>query len=935
MISARLPFDAALGDVRVTQGNGTLPSHTGLLNWSWDFDVPVGTPILSIADGVVVDYFDSAADGEDGVGRMGNLITIEHAGGYSTLAHLARGSVPDWIKDAVDRGDRPFVAQGTEIGTVGLTGYVIPGEGGDGSHIHITVGATTIPFGASTGHAFPIANGSPEANSATPVRFAEVSGNGLPQQGLTYASQNMLIEPSTGDGLDFLIANLNGRYALYNFDTDDISLTGSFGRQITDVAQGAFGEVYAIDFSRMYRVDIESGETSLLYSLPISNANSLTIFENNGAAQAIIAGGNNWVQFYAETGVEYDRGTLPSGHTAAGDVILLRDDDGRPQEYVFSTTSGGRPHLVRYQFDPVQTVTEEHPVRDLWGLANGLDGEGFFGFAGNAMYGFERDPLVGQSLRNFNDAGLTNISGATRIQPGQTGILDGTGLSLQLFAPNLSTPIGAEYVTTVDPLTPIRDLNALFQGGPAGSRRVEATIEVRDQIVSYTVNENAPGRFAAVDPDTGFNGYSFRFHELADNPAMSLLAAEIVSGGTTLSGFTNEFVFHTEDTLFIDFNGLSYQPGDRVAVRMILNTDIPGGVPQDSMVFGDGFFAAYDLDLGRAVFRLYQATLGREPDAAGQAGWTEGLAMGATTLLGVATGFVSSREFQNTYGALDNVGFVSQLYQNVLGRAPDAGGLAGWVGALEGGQSRAQVVLGLSESQEFINATNRVATEFTLARDPAVWQGDVFRLYQATLGREPDLAGFQGWLTALSEGTPFLTAVNGFVQSREFQNTYGALDDAGFVSLLYQNVLGRDADAAGLAGWVSELASGSSRAEVVRGFAQSAEFIRDTTPALREWIRAQGIDDVLNGGPGMNELWGGPMADVFRFQQADSGMHRVQDLEPWDYLDFRGFGFTTSEDALSRMVQLGNDVVFANQGTTVILANTQLASLDADMFIFG
>jgi hypothetical protein len=38
----------------------------------------------------------------------------------------------------------------------------------------------------------------------------------------------------------------------------------------------------------------------------------------------------------------------------------------------------------------------------------------------------------------------------------------------------------------------------------------------------------------------------------------------------------------------------------------------------------------------------------------------------------------------------------------VLHRAPDAAGLSAWVGDLNGGMSRAQVVVGFSESNEHI-----------------------------------------------------------------------------------------------------------------------------------------------------------------------------------------------------------------------------------------
>ena len=374
---------------------------------------------------------------------------------------------------------------------------------------------------------------------------------------------------------------------------------------------------------------------------------------------------------------------------------------------------------------------------------------------------------------------------------------------------------------------------------------------------------------------------------------------------------------------------------DSVAYALLFGPDSDHVIVRNDTLFGDGFQAAYDLDLGRTVYRLYQATLGREPDARGLTDWTEQLALGFNTLIGVAAGIVDSPEFVNAHETLDDAGFVTLLYQNVLGADPDPRGLAGWVTALEAGQSRVEVLLDFAQSAEFIDATNAAATEFTLARDPAFWQGDVYRLYQATLGREPDQAGFQGWLDALSEGMPILEVINGFVRSLEFQNTYGDQDNTAFVTLLYQNMLGRDADADGFAEWVAQLDSGVSRPEIVGDFAQSAEFINATTPGLRDWIRAQGVDDVLDGGAGTNELWGGPMADVFRFQQSDAGTHRVQDLEPWDFLEFRGFGFSEPQDALMQMTQQGADVVFEDQGTSVILANTQLAALDADAFLFA
>ena len=55
------------------------------------------------------------------------------------------------------------------------------------------------------------------------------------------------------------------------------------------------------------------------------------------------------------------------------------------------------------------------------------------------------------------------------------------------------------------------------------------------------------------------------------------------------------------------------------------------------------------------------------------------------------------------YGALDDGQFVDQIYANVLERAPDPGGKAHWTGVLGTGVSRGEVMVGFSESPEFID----------------------------------------------------------------------------------------------------------------------------------------------------------------------------------------------------------------------------------------
>ena len=72
----------------------------------------------------------------------------------------------------------------------------------------------------------------------------------------------------------------------------------------------------------------------------------------------------------------------------------------------------------------------------------------------------------------------------------------------------------------------------------------------------------------------------------------------------------------------------------------------------------------------------------------------------------------------------------------------------------------------------------------------------------------------------LNQGQSLKQLAQGFANSSEFQQQYGPLDNTGFLETLYQNVLGRSPDDAGKAYWLEQLDAGTTRGEVLAGFAQ-------------------------------------------------------------------------------------------------------------------
>ena len=357
----------------------------------------------------------------------------------------------------------------------------------------------------------------------------------------------------------------------------------------------------------------------------------------------------------------------------------------------------------------------------------------------------------------------------------------------------------------------------------------------------------------------------------------------------------------------------------------------------DDILYGDGLKLTALPGLSAQVYRLYQAALGREPDVAGHLDWVTQRFEGDVTRLETGAAFVNSREFQNTYGTLGNEGFVDLLYQNVLGRAGDAAGRQGWIDTLAAGASRAEVVLGFSDSREFIRATQEASDDWTETRTDASWSETVFAIFQVAVGRNPNMNNFLAWTNLLTQGRDTVELTADLWFSQEGQNLYGGLDNTAFVETLYRTALGREADAGGLSHWVARLDAGNifQRPTVMWQFMQGAEATRIIEAQTLRWMWTRGADDVLDGGPGTNVLTGGLLSDTFVFDQSDAGTHTVLDLEAWDRLDFNGFGYTpgTAAEALSHMTQVGTDVVFTDQGTTVIFAQTALSDFTDGMFI--
>jgi Domain of unknown function (DUF4214) len=128
------------------------------------------------------------------------------------------------------------------------------------------------------------------------------------------------------------------------------------------------------------------------------------------------------------------------------------------------------------------------------------------------------------------------------------------------------------------------------------------------------------------------------------------------------------------------------------------------------------------------------------------------------------------------------------MYEDLLGRDPDAGGLAFWTGALAAGADPAAVAYGFGASAE--REGQRIAAD-----------------YKIYLGGALDAAGQAFWVNVFLSGARNEDVVAGFVGSPEYygNTTKGQGNRTAWIDSAFQDIYHRAATASEVAFWLTQL----------------------------------------------------------------------------------------------------------------------------------
>ena len=228
------------------------------------------------------------------------------------------------------------------------------------------------------------------------------------------------------------------------------------------------------------------------------------------------------------------------------------------------------------------------------------------------------------------------------------------------------------------------------------------------------------------------------------------------------------------------------------------------------------------------VRRGYQLMLDRDADESGLNFYTNLLKSGQLSGAQMISNFMNSPEFTGKNYSSEQA--VRIVYQTMLNREPDAGGLAYHSANLEQGLSYNSLINNFSGSPEFIGICEKYG--ITAGSVSPEWRDQnlsvtafVRRNYKLTLEREGAGSELNFYCELLLKKiyTPQQVA-NSFVFSPECIER--DLGNRAFITMLYHLYMDRNPDESGMSYYLKALNSGTSREAVEAGFGNSPEFGR-------------------------------------------------------------------------------------------------------------
>ncbi len=374
-------------------------------------------------------------------------------------------------------------------------------------------------------------------------------------------------------------------------------------------------------------------------------------------------------------------------------------------------------------------------------------------------------------------------------------VVPGSVVALTISAPS-NVEVNAPATLTVTAIdaygnTVTGDADTVKLATKASGTNLPGSLSLVNGVATTTVAFTTPGKktIAATDASTsGITGAS-----------ASIVAGQIIQGTV--------FLDQTASGKFA--SGAPLLAGRVVYLDLKQDGRFDAGDPT-ATTDSQGHFAFSTYAAGSAVVRedLTQDASLRNvaTETLLQSGGT--IAIGAVPISAVVPLPVFPNPFGATTGTSAAANYVESLYRSILGRNASSSEINNWTGLLQTTITQAQVANMIVGSAEHLTA-------------------EVDAYYEHFLSHAPDPTGLQHWVGQLTAGTMTETqVVESILDSAEYQADHATTTSSGsiaFVPALYLDVLGRQADPAGLAATDALVAAGMTPAQVIARIVESPE----------------------------------------------------------------------------------------------------------------
>jgi Ca2+-binding RTX toxin-like protein len=239
------------------------------------------------------------------------------------------------------------------------------------------------------------------------------------------------------------------------------------------------------------------------------------------------------------------------------------------------------------------------------------------------------------------------------------------------------------------------------------------------------------------------------------------------------------------------------------------------------------------------VYRLYDIALSRTPSAGEIGTWLDYLELGHT--IEEATAIMLTDPGVNTrWGALSNLDFIRLCYQSGFRRAPTASEEQIWLSNMAAGWTRPKTLAFFSEYVGHRAFTDTLMLQVSrTTTDVNSFAAQIYRLYDAAMGRAPTVAEIGYWLGYVENGTSLDDATAMMMTDAWVNNRWMTLSDVDFVRLCYQANFRRAAYASEEQAWLTNMAQGWTRPRILAFFSEHAGHRAFTDPTIGQGLAYQ------------------------------------------------------------------------------------------------